>query len=257
MKFHMKGYNEHWKLRFWKSGEWQVIRERLNDLDRQPHDGQAYCPRPVDLFRALNLVQPDRVRVVIVGQDPYPSIRYATGVAFSIPDNIEQSDYPPTLVNIFKEYHDDLGLPFPKSGDLTPWTQQGVLLWNAYPSCAAGKPGSHHWCEWEYLTQEVLQKAASHNAVLVYLGRVAQTFAIPGYERQLWTSHPSPLGAHRGFLGGRIFSRINWYLGDKPIDWRLPDAEHPGDAGTVTDEKEPEVSSGFDTDSRPPCTGQG
>ena len=222
MKFHTKGYNQHWKLKFWKSGEWQVIRERLNDLDHRRLPGaQAYCPAPVDMFRVLNELPPERVRVCIVGQDPYPNPKYCTGTAFSIPDHIGSDDYPPSLVNIFKEYHDDLQLPFPTCGDLTPWTQQGVLLWNAYPSCAAGHPGSHHWCEWELLTQEVLRKAADHNAVLAYLGRVAQTFAVPGYERQLWTSHPSPLGAKKGFLGSRIFSRINWYL-DQPINWRLP-----------------------------------
>jgi len=221
MKFHMKGYNEHWKLDYWKSGEWQVIRERLNDLDRGSHNVQAYCPRPADLFHVLNLIEPERVKVVVVGQDPYPSVRYATGVAFSIPDTIQQSDYPPSLVNIFKEYKDDLGFPEPSSGNLVPWVERGVLLWNAYPSVQVGKPGSHHWCEWEYLTREVLDRTASQGAVIIYLGRVAQTFAIPGYERQLYTSHPSPLGARYGFLGSRIFSQVNAML-DQPIDWRLP-----------------------------------
>lgn len=218
----MTGYNEYWKLKFWKSGEWQVIRERLNDLDRRrPPDAQAYCPAASNLFRVLNELPPERVRVVIVGQDPYPNPKYATGVGFSIPADLGPDDYPPSLVNIFKEYQDDLGLPLPTSGDLSPWIDQGVLLWNAFPSVAVGKPGSHHWTEWEYLTKEILGKAKENGAVLVYLGRTAQAFAIPGYERQLWTSHPSPLGAKKGFLGSRIFSRINAML-DEPINWRLP-----------------------------------
>lgn len=226
MKFHTKGFNKHWKLKFWKSGEWQVIRERLNDLDRGRLPGsQVYNPAPIDMFRVLNSVPPEELRVCFVGQDPYPDPALATGYAFSVGADVQPEDFPPTLVNIFKEYQDDLGFPEPTCGSLLPWVESGVLLWNAYPSVQVGKPGSHHWCEWEYLTREVLERAASQGAIIVYFGRVAQSFAVPGYERQLCTSHPSPLGARHGFLGSKIFTKINMelaYYGVPIIDWRLP-----------------------------------
>lgn len=214
-----------WGINYFRTGEWQVVKERLDAYDHpKPHRTRladpvkSYAPGRDLLFVPLTRLRPEQVRCVIVGQDPYPNLVHCTGLAFSVPGHVS---FPPSLINIFQEYHDDLGLPIPTSGDLSPWVDQGVLLWNAYPSCEVGRPGSHHWEEWTYLTKELLDRLSSQGCVIVYLGRVAQSFAIPGYERQLFTSHPSPLGAHRGFLGSRVFSRVNELL-DKPIDWKLP-----------------------------------
>ena len=207
-----KGWN--W-LAYWQCGEWQVIKERLQD---ETH----YNPARTDLFASLRAVHPDACRVAILGQDPYPTRDHCTGIAFSCPSRVKR--LPPTLVNIFREYQDDLGYPAPKNGDLTKWCEQGVLLWNVYPSCGTGRPGSHHWEEWTWLTKEIVEKLDGQ-VVFVLLGGHARDYkryilVSPTIE----TSHPSPLGAKYGFVGSRIFSRTNDFLiklGREPIDWRL------------------------------------
>lgn len=212
-------------LPFWQTGENQVIEERLDAFD---HDGVEYNPRRSDLYRVLNLVEYERVSAVIVGQDPYPTAAHATGVAFATPAGLTKQ--PPTLVNLFKEYQDDLGYPAPKNGDLTKWCEQGVLLWNKYPVCLQGKPGSCHWIEWELLNQELMEKLNERrDLVFILLGSSAGSLGkyITPPNCVIRTSHPSPLGVRRGFLGSKIFSRCNEELvklGKKPIDWRLPDA---------------------------------
>lgn len=209
---------KHWDLEYWRTGEWQVIKERLKDE-------AEYNPSSSLLFASLGAVHPDAIRVAILGQDPYPNAKHCTGVAFSIPRTLEEREWPPTLVNILKEYEDDLGYPAPKNGDLTKWCEQGVLLWNVYPSCRAGHPGSHRWNEWEYLTNEIINKLEKNRVIFVSLGRVATDFIkhlVDPYH--IRTSHPSPLGVRRGFSGSRIFTRVNVSLADlghKPIDWRL------------------------------------
>src|SRR5688572_2938736 len=130
------------ELDYWPSGEFQVVDERLEDLLKAK---VPFNPSKEALFNALDLTSFMDTKVVIIGQDPYPSKKYATGVAFSIPPEIPPKEFPPSLVNIFTEYTNDLRYPSPTCGDLTPWAKQGVLLWNAYPSCEEGKPGSHHW----------------------------------------------------------------------------------------------------------------
>jgi len=212
----MIGVN-YWNLSYWRTGEWQVIMERLKDETQ-------YNPPRTELFAALRLVHPESCRVAIIGQDPYPKRLHATGVAFSIPATCGVGEFPPTLVNIFKEYEDDLHYPAPKNGDLTPWCEQGVLLWNVYPSCATGKPGSHHWEEWTYLTKEIVERLDGQ-VVFVALGRVAQLHTVACTRSPvIHTSHPSPLGVSRGFSGSRIFTRTNALLselGKEPINWRL------------------------------------
>lgn len=230
-------------LSFFKSGEWQVIQERLHDQKG------SYAPPRHLLFRGLYRVPPRKVRVLVLGQDPYPTEGDADGVAFSV-RNARWPDLPPTLKNIFQEYQDDLGYPPPYSGDLTPWCDQGVLLWNAYPSCALGRPGSHHWPEWDLLTAEILNETCDRSMVYALLGNAAGRWAnyierlhvrpiqwdesvFPPLARPadirphsiIQSSHPSPLGARRGFIGSRLFSHINAeleILGQTPINWRLP-----------------------------------
>jgi len=213
----------YWNLKYWKTGEWDVVRERL---DAEP---SLWLPGPDRCFRAFRLApDPSRVRVLVVGQDPYPQRQYATGVAFSIPK--EEKVFPPTLKNIFQEYQDDLHLPMPTHGNLERWSHRGVMLWNAYPSVKTGKPGSHHWDEWRYLTTELVERLSKEQVVFVLLGRAAQEFAPYCGERQriICTSHPSPLGAKHGFLGSRVFSRVNDILrteGKEEINWRLDESK--------------------------------
>lgn len=209
-------------LNYWKSGEWQVIMEKLNDLKKKK---VLYCPSRANLFAALSAIPMEKVRVAIIGQDPYPNPGHATGIAFSIPSEVKE--FPPTLVNFLKEYQDDLHYPAPRCGDLRRLCNNGVLLWNAIPSCLAGVPGSHRWTEWEYLTKEIVEKLNERNVVFLLLGRIARSLVCytDNRSRVIETSHPSPLGVKHGFVGSRIFSRANAALvelGKEPIDWRLP-----------------------------------
>lgn len=215
-----------WKdLDYWKSGEWQVVDERLKDLD-----GKTWCPGRTKLFASLNAVPFDNVRVVICGQDPYPNPNFATGIAFSIP--AQMTKYPPTLAMIIQELQGEVEDFTFTNGNLTPWCAQGVLLWNAIPSCDAWKSKSHHWKEYEPLTKEIFQRLSNskRHIPFVFFGSTAlyySKFVNEEYSDILWTSHPSPRGIKRGikpFLGSRIFSTINAKLEEfheKPIDWRL------------------------------------
>ncbi len=216
-----------WKdLIYWQSGEYQVVQERLSDLSKAKI---PYCPGKANLFKALDLTPFDKVQVVLLGQDPYPDPELATGLAFSVPPSV---NVPPTLSTIFREYTADLGLPPPTSGDLTPWASAGVLLWNVYPSCEAGKSMSHAWDEWTFLTAEILANVTRENAcVVAALGTVPREFLkyvapeTPTFE----TSHPSPRGqmnTKSPFIGSKLFSSINnrlRELGVEPVDWRLSD----------------------------------
>jgi len=208
----------HWnQLNFWRSGEWQVIQEKLDDLKKQ---GITYNPEKKNLFRALKETPYANVKAVIMGQDPYPNHNHATGIGFDVPTTT--NPLPVTLQNIFKEYQDDLHLPEPISGSLIPWCRAGVLLWNAYPSCLAGKPGSHHWDEWTYLTKEIVEKLDETRIVFCFLGAKATMFSVYASRSPVvTTSHPSALGVKWGFKGSRIFRKINNLL-EVPIDWRLP-----------------------------------
>jgi uracil-DNA glycosylase len=213
-----------WKeLDYWASGEWQVVSERLDDLKKK---SVLWCPGRRNLFSVFRICPFDSVRVVIMGQDPYPNPALATGVAFSIPPSVPKDKYPPTLKNILKEYEDDLHYGPPVSGDLSPWCKSGVLLWNTIPSCEALRPTSHHWPEWEYLTREIIEKLDRKDIVFILLGRFAREYAKHITRSDvIETSHPSPLGAKYGFLGSRIFTTANGKLceqGLDPINWRLP-----------------------------------
>jgi uracil-DNA glycosylase len=182
------------------------------------------------MFRALSATPLGKTKVVILGQDPYPDAGFATGLAFSIPPEVEPTDFPPTLRTIFAEYSRDLGYPSPSHGDLTAWAKQGVLLWNSIPSCRTGKSLSHDWPDscWDYLTREIIQRCDEQGVVFAFLGAVAKRHlhevkASPVIQ----TSHPSPRGSMNSrtpFNGSRLFSEINRKLikiGREPIDWRL------------------------------------
>jgi uracil-DNA glycosylase len=216
-------------LTWWNCGERQVVEEKLHDFERS---GIVCNPKQGALYRALSLAPLRETRVAIIGQDPYPSHEMATGVAFSIPKDVEPSRYPQTLRIILNEYHSDLHHEFPRHGDLTRWAKQGVLLWNAIPSCSAGHSLSHDWDEWSYLTREIIERLSEKGIVFAFLGTVAGRFnhgIDPEKNRVITCSHPSPRGNKFGkipFTGSRLFSTINAKLVEiqqEPINWELTD----------------------------------
>ena len=178
------------------------------------------------IFNAFNQTPFDKVRVVLLGQDPYHGPGQAHGLCFSVPKGIP---HPPSLVNIFKELKDDLGIPPPESGDLTGWARQGVLLLNATLTVRQNLAGSHQNKGWEPFTDAAISKLSLHRNGLIFV--LWGNFAIAkkslidvSRHFVLTAAHPSPLSAHRGFFGCRHFSRINHLLeqmGTEKIDWRL------------------------------------
>jgi uracil-DNA glycosylase len=187
--------------------------------------GRGYLPAGGHVLRAFE--QPlDAVRVLIVGQDPYPTPGHAVGLSFSVGPDVRP--IPRSLTNIYQELETDLGIPRPTTGDLSPWADQGVLLLNRVLTVAPGKPASHRGKGWETVTAQAISALVHRGAPLVAIlwGRdarnlVPQLHGIPAIE----SAHPSPLSAHAGFLGSRPFSRANALLADQgapPIDWRLP-----------------------------------
>lgn len=177
-------------------------------------------PQPDRLFRALHLTPPDTVRVVILGQDPYPTPGRATGLAFAFPKAETPKD---SLRNILKELDNDLGL-HRAHGDLSGWAGQGVLLLNTLLSVPDGHPEGHRGWGWEVLTAQVLARVATRPTAFVLWGARAQAAITPDPDVHLVLKapHPSPLSAHRGFFGSRPFSAIDRWLvarGERPVDW--------------------------------------
>jgi uracil-DNA glycosylase len=187
--------------------------------------GRGYLPAGDRILRAFSLPL-DAVRVLVVGQDPYPTPGHAVGLSFSVEPEVRP--LPKSLANIFTEYSDDLGLPRPSTGDLSPWTSQGVLLLNRVLTVQPGAPASHRGRGWEQVTEAAIRALAVRGGPLVAIlwGRDAQSAGplLPGVP-QIASAHPSPLSASRGFFGSRPFSRASHALeeqGGDPVDWRLP-----------------------------------
>lgn len=189
--------------------------------------GRTFAPAGDRVFAALAMPF-DAVRVLVVGQDPYPTPGHAIGLAFAVDHSVRP--LPPSLLNVHEEYAADLGLPAPAHGDLSAWVAQGVLLLNRCLTVRHGQPGSHRGRGWEEVTDAVVAALAARGTPLVALlwGRDAQQLAPrlrDGGATVLTAPHPSPLSAHRGFLGSRPFSRTNEALiaaGLPPVDWTLP-----------------------------------
>jgi uracil-DNA glycosylase len=185
----------------------------------------VYPPGPL-IFNAFEQTPFDLVKVVLLGQDPYHGPKQAMGLSFSVPDGVAK---PPSLINIFKELHDDVGVPVPHSGNLTKWAKQGVMLLNASLTVRAGEANSHSKIGWHQFTNTVIEKISSgkENVVFLLWGRFAQekTELIETKKHHiLKAAHPSPFAADKGFFGCRHFSKTNSYLmkhGMDPIDWAL------------------------------------
>ena len=219
------------------SGDWLPV---LQEEFRKPYYKQLYefvkseystrtvYPPAGDIFNALHLTPLKDVRVVILGQDPYHGEHQAHGLCFSVlPD---QPDIPPSLVNIFRELHDDLGCRMPDNGCLVHWAEQGVLLLNTVLTVRAHQPASHQNKGWEQFTDAIIHAVSEQDRPIVYMlwGSQAQTKA-PMLRNPkhliLRAPHPSPLSAYRGFFGCGHFSKCNEFLvqhGAAPIDWQIP-----------------------------------
>jgi uracil-DNA glycosylase len=202
------------------------IRRMGDFLREEDAAGRGYLPAADRVLRAFT--QPfDDVRVLIVGQDPYPTPGHAVGLSFSVDRDVRP--LPRSLVNIHREFTDDLGLPTPPHGDLTAWTRAGVLLLNRVLTVTPGESGSHRGKGWEAVTLRAIEALVERDGPLVAIlwGRDAQSLA-PALGRTpvIASAHPSPLSASRGFFGSRPFSRADHELarlGAAPVDWRLPD----------------------------------
>jgi uracil-DNA glycosylase len=187
--------------------------------------GRTYLPAGENVLRAFQ--QPfHSVRVLIVGQDPYPTPGHAVGLSFSV--SPETRPIPKSLINIYTEYVADLGHPKPSNGDLTPWTERGVLLLNRALTVQPGKSNSHRNKGWEPVTEQAIKALAERDAPLVAILWGSQARALKpllGADRCVESVHPSPLSAAGGFFGSRPFSKANELLvkqGAEPIDWKLP-----------------------------------
>jgi uracil-DNA glycosylase len=187
--------------------------------------GRRYLPAGENVLRAFT--QPfHQVRVLIVGQDPYPTPGHPVGLSFSVAPEVRP--LPKSLVNIFHEYAEDLGYPLPTNGDLAPWTERGVLLLNRALTVAPGTPNSHQGKGWEEITEQAIVALAARDEPLVAIlwGRNARNLRpMLGKVPCIESAHPSPMSASAGFFGSRPFSRANSLLqqqGAAPVDWKLP-----------------------------------
>jgi len=189
--------------------------------------GHRYLPAGPNVLRAFTFPF-EKVRVLIVGQDPYPTPGHAVGLSFSVAPGVRP--LPRSLANIFSEYTADLGFPQPSSGDLTPWAQRGVMLLNRVLTVRPGTPASHRGKGWEAVTECAIRALAARDDPMVAIlwGRDASTLKPMLADSRcvaIESAHPSPLSASRGFFGSRPFSRANELLdgmGADPVDWRLP-----------------------------------
>lgn len=195
-------------------------------LKTEKMQGKTIYPPGALIFNAFEKTPFDKVKVVILGQDPYHGPGQAMGLSFSVPEGVPP---PPSLVNIYKELHKDIGMIIPKTGDLTPWANQGVLLLNAVLTVRANEPASHSKVGWMSFTDAVIRKISDEKKGVVFLlwGKFAQEKQILIDETKhhvLKAAHPSPFSADKGFFGCKHFSRTNELLakqGLDPIDWTV------------------------------------
>nr|BFD60960.1 uracil-DNA glycosylase [Bdellovibrio sp. CKG001]BFD64374.1 uracil-DNA glycosylase [Bdellovibrio sp. HM001] len=215
-----------WKQHLHLEFETDRMKRLKSFLASEYKAGKTIYPRGDEYFAALNLTPFDKVKVVIVGQDPYHGPGQAHGLCFSVREGVR---FPPSLQNIYKELHSDLGLPIPQTGSLTKWAEQGVLLLNAVLTVEDGKAAAHQGKGWEEFTDKIIHvlNDEKENLVFILWGSYAQkkaSFVDRKKHLVLESVHPSPLSAHRGFFGTKPFSKTNAYLRSKglgEIDWDL------------------------------------
>ena len=201
-------------------------RELYNFVRREYADRTVYPPAD-QIFNALHLTPLGKVKAVILGKDPYHNVHQAHGLCFSVPE--DQPEMPPSLINIFRELHDDVGCRMPQTGCLTKWAEQGVLLLNTVLTVRAHQANSHRGHGWEQFTDAIISAVEAQDRPIVYMlwGSPAQSKAVMVTNPKhlvLKAPHPSPLSAYRGFFGCRHFSQCNEFLeahGETPIDWQL------------------------------------
>ena len=216
-----------WKARLRPEFDKDYMQQLRAFLKREAAAKKQIFPRGSEFFAALNHTPFEKVKVVIIGQDPYHGLNQAHGLCFSVRRGV---DIPPSLQNIFKELKSDVGFTPPRHGNLSHWADQGVLLLNATLSVESGKAGSHQKKGWETFTDAIIDHLNRERSGLVFVlwGSYAQKkgeFIDRKRHLVLAGPHPSPLSAHRGFFGCRHFSKINEYLitqGQTTIDWQLP-----------------------------------
>lgn len=199
----------------------------LYQFVRKEYESGPVFPPADQIFNALHLTPLSKVKVVILGQDPYHNVHQAHGLCFSVPE--DQREIPPSLINIYRELHDDVGCRMPQTGCLTKWAEQGVLLLNTVLTVRAHQPNSHRNHGWEQFTDAIIRAVETQDRPIVYMlwGTPAQSKAPMVTNPRhlvLKAPHPSPLSAYRGFFGCRHFSQCNEFLQAHevtPIDWQL------------------------------------
>jgi uracil-DNA glycosylase len=212
-----------WKEQLAPEFEKEYFRQLIDFVRQEYRQGVVYPAGPA-IFSAFGHCPFDKVKVVILGQDPYHEPGQAHGLCFSVKEGVR---YPPSLINIFQEIKSDLQKPLPATGDLTRWASQGVLLLNATLTVRAHQAGSHQNKGWETFTDAVIHRLAESRSHIVYIlwGSYAQkkgAFIDKNRNLVLASAHPSPLSAYRGFFGNKHFSKANDYLvasGQTPVDW--------------------------------------
>jgi uracil-DNA glycosylase len=202
------------------------FQQAVTFIKTEKAQGKTIYPPGSMIFNAFDQTPYDKVKVVLLGQDPYHGYGQAHGLSFSVPDGVNP---PPSLLNIFKELQSDVGMPMPKTGNLTKWAEQGVLLLNAVLTVRANEAASHAKIGWMDFTNSVISKISDEKEGIVFLlwGKFAQEKQLLIDETKhyvLKAAHPSPFSADKGFFGCRHFSKTNNYLvkqGKDPIDWKL------------------------------------
>ncbi len=201
---------------------YQELKHKIDD----EYEHYTIYPPKKEIFRCLNLTHYDDVKVVILGQDPYHELHQANGLAFSVSPGVR---VPPSLVNIYKELHNDLNTTIPNHGDLTKWAKQGVLLLNNVLTVEQGRANSHAGIGWETFTLNIVKALNEREKPLVFIlwgnnARAKKQYIDTSRHLVLESAHPSPLSASRGFFGSRPFSKANQFLvknGIEPIDWQI------------------------------------
>lgn len=202
--------------------------QKLRNFLKKEYTTQKIHPDMYHIYEALELTPYEKVKIVILGQDPYHGVNQAHGLSFSVQPGVK---IPPSLNNIYKELQSDLGISPVKHGNLVSWAKQGVLLLNTVLTVREGQAYSHRGKGWEILTDKIIEKLNEREKTIVFIlwGKPAQEkMKMIDKSRHiiLTSAHPSPLSAHRGFLGSKPFSKTNdalMALGETPIDWQLPE----------------------------------